>query len=277
MLLGTEICQENKNALRGFRGCGGRYVLRGGLNSQHCEMPPATVDVSPQSCRTARPRRPSQLSDFHRPRFVRNFRTHAKLAGRQSGARVVLFVLIRVVSVDLWPTDTSPFVGDLSLRRVFLLAHTSSGTAARQLGHSRMRNIRIYLAAACDTNFPRCSFVRRRVARTGLTRFKPLTVMPQMAPMRAKRSPMKLQDYVADENPPTFDEVIGRVSEISTLPNIAMKVMEVANDPDSSVLDMKRDRDGPVVYARVLRCVNSSGYASGRRFPACNGQSAFSG
>lgn len=38
------MCQENKNALRGFRACGGRYVLRGGLNSQHCEMPPATVE-----------------------------------------------------------------------------------------------------------------------------------------------------------------------------------------------------------------------------------------
>ncbi len=73
---------------------------------------------------------------------------------------------------------------------------------------------------------------------------------------------MKLQDYVADENPPTFDEVIGRVSEISTLPNIAMKVMEVANDPDSSVLDMKSAIEmDPALSARVLRCVNSSAYS----------------
>ena len=73
---------------------------------------------------------------------------------------------------------------------------------------------------------------------------------------------MKLQDYVADENPPTFDEVIGRVSEISTLPNIAMKVMEVANDPDSSVLDMKSAIEmDPALGARVLRCVNSSAYS----------------
>jgi putative nucleotidyltransferase with HDIG domain len=73
---------------------------------------------------------------------------------------------------------------------------------------------------------------------------------------------MKLQDYIAESNPPTLDEVIGRVSEISTLPNIAMKVMEVANDPDSSVIDMKSAIEmDPALSARVLRCVNSSAYA----------------
>ena len=73
---------------------------------------------------------------------------------------------------------------------------------------------------------------------------------------------MKLQDYVAEnQNPPTLDEVIGRVSEISTLPHIAMKVMEVANDPDSSVIDMKSAIEmDPSLHARVLRCVNSSAY-----------------
>ena len=46
---------------------------------------------------------------------------------------------------------------------------------------------------------------------------------------------MKLADYVAgNQKPPTLDEVLGRVHEISTLPHVAMKVMEVANDPDSS-------------------------------------------
>ena len=73
---------------------------------------------------------------------------------------------------------------------------------------------------------------------------------------------MKLEDYVAEnQTPPTLDEVIGRVSEISTLPHVAMKVMEVANDSDSSVIDMKSAIEmDPSLSARVLRCVNSSAY-----------------
>ena len=52
--------------------------------------------------------------------------------------------------------------------------------------------------------------------------------------------PMKLEDYVAgNRKPPTLDEVLARVNEISSLPHVAMKVMEVANDPDSSVIEMK--------------------------------------
>ena len=51
---------------------------------------------------------------------------------------------------------------------------------------------------------------------------------------------MKLEDCVAENRePPTLDEVLGRVAEISTLPHVAMKVMEVANDPDSSTIEMK--------------------------------------
>ena len=74
---------------------------------------------------------------------------------------------------------------------------------------------------------------------------------------------MKLQEYVAaNQTSPTLDEVIGRVTEISTLPSIAMKVMEVANDPDSSVIDMKSAIEmDPALSARVLRCVNSSAYS----------------
>lgn len=73
---------------------------------------------------------------------------------------------------------------------------------------------------------------------------------------------MKLQDYIlANRPPPTLDELVGRVREISTIPHVAMKVMQVANDPGSSVADMKSviEMDA-ALSARILRCVNSSAY-----------------
>lgn len=87
---------------------------------------------------------------------------------------------------------------------------------------------------------------------------------------------MKLEDYVAG-NParPPLNEVLGRVNEISTLPYVAMKVMEVANDPDSSTIDMKSAIEtDPSLVARILRCVNSSAY--GLRSKVSNVQGAIS-
>ena len=75
---------------------------------------------------------------------------------------------------------------------------------------------------------------------------------------------MKLQDYIAaNKKPPTLDEVLRRVNEISTLPHIVLKVMEVANDPESSVAEMREviETDPVVFSAGILRCVNSSAYA----------------
>lgn len=74
---------------------------------------------------------------------------------------------------------------------------------------------------------------------------------------------MQIQDYlVATRQPPTLEEVVARINEISTLPHIAVRVMDVANDPDSSVLDMKQVIEtDPALSARILRCVNSSAYA----------------
>jgi putative nucleotidyltransferase with HDIG domain len=87
---------------------------------------------------------------------------------------------------------------------------------------------------------------------------------------------MKLEDYVAEnQKPPTLDEVLGRVGEISSLPHVALKVMEVANAPDSSVIDMKSAIEmDPSLSARVLRCVNSSAY--GLREKVSNVQRAIS-
>lgn len=61
---------------------------------------------------------------------------------------------------------------------------------------------------------------------------------------------------------PTLDQVVHRINDISTLPNIALRVMEVANDPSSGAADLKEAMEtDAALCARVLRCVNSSAYA----------------
>ncbi len=60
----------------------------------------------------------------------------------------------------------------------------------------------------------------------------------------------------------TLDRVARRVLEISTLPTIALKIVEIANDPDSGAAEMKAVMESDAALAaRVLRCVNSSAYA----------------
>jgi len=59
-----------------------------------------------------------------------------------------------------------------------------------------------------------------------------------------------------------LDQVAQRVYEISTLPKIALRVMEVANDPESGAADLKEVMESDAALsARVLRSVNSSAYA----------------
>lgn len=61
---------------------------------------------------------------------------------------------------------------------------------------------------------------------------------------------------------PQLDDVLRRADQISTLPQIAVKVMKIANDPNSSAADLKQAMECDVALsARVLRCVNSSAYA----------------
>jgi putative nucleotidyltransferase with HDIG domain len=60
----------------------------------------------------------------------------------------------------------------------------------------------------------------------------------------------------------TLESVLRRVHEISTLPHIALRVMEVANSPDSGASDLKQVMESDAALStRVLRCVNSSAYA----------------
>jgi len=60
---------------------------------------------------------------------------------------------------------------------------------------------------------------------------------------------------------PCLDVVVRRIGEISTLPHIALRLMEGASDPNVGASDIRQVMEGdPVLSARVLRCVNSSAY-----------------
>ncbi len=64
------------------------------------------------------------------------------------------------------------------------------------------------------------------------------------------------------ESKPILEEVVQAIDEVSTLPHIAVRVMEVAQDPRSNAADLKEVVEGDAALsARVLRCVNSSAYA----------------
>lgn len=58
-----------------------------------------------------------------------------------------------------------------------------------------------------------------------------------------------------------LEKMLRRIGEVSTLPQVALRVMEVAGDPNAGAAEMKRvlEADAPL-SARVLRCVNSSAY-----------------
>ncbi len=59
-----------------------------------------------------------------------------------------------------------------------------------------------------------------------------------------------------------IDRVVRRIDQISTLPQVAVRVMGLANDPDSTTQDLKNAVESdPSLSARVLKCVNSSAYA----------------
>ncbi len=60
----------------------------------------------------------------------------------------------------------------------------------------------------------------------------------------------------------SLDEVVRQVDEISSLPHIAVRVLSVANDPNSGAADLRDllETDASL-SARVLRFVNSSAYA----------------
>jgi len=79
----------------------------------------------------------------------------------------------------------------------------------------------------------------------------------------------------APECTPSLEAVVERVRDVSTLPEIALHVIEVAKDPAASAADLKQVVEGdPALAARVLRMVNSA--ACGVRTPVTNLQQAIS-
>ncbi len=61
----------------------------------------------------------------------------------------------------------------------------------------------------------------------------------------------------------SLKRVVEDIEEVSSLPRVALRVMKVANDPDSAASDLKEVMEGDAALSsRVLRCVNSSAYAT---------------
>jgi len=78
--------------------------------------------------------------------------------------------------------------------------------------------------------------------------------------------PMPVTDVepaAGPEKPKSLDAVVSQITEISTLPQIALQVMEIAKDPNAGARDIKRVVEGdPALSGRVLRSVNSAAYGS---------------
>jgi HD-like signal output (HDOD) protein len=71
-----------------------------------------------------------------------------------------------------------------------------------------------------------------------------------------------VQTAPIDTSPgPDLEAVVRRVREISTLPAVALHVMEIAADPESGAADLTAAVEAdPALCARVLRCVNSAAF-----------------
>jgi putative nucleotidyltransferase with HDIG domain len=62
--------------------------------------------------------------------------------------------------------------------------------------------------------------------------------------------------------PKSLDAAVLEVSEISTLPQVALQVMAVVRDPNTGAADLIKVVEGdPALSARVLRLVNSAAYS----------------
>ncbi|QDU62350.1 HDOD domain protein [Planctomycetes bacterium Pan216] len=73
---------------------------------------------------------------------------------------------------------------------------------------------------------------------------------------------MAQQSLDATNRPLSLDQVADRINDVSTLPEVALRVVQVANDARSSASDLKRVLENdPALTARVLRTVNSSYYS----------------
>lgn len=61
--------------------------------------------------------------------------------------------------------------------------------------------------------------------------------------------------------PAALRKLVSRIEEISTLPAVALRVIEVASDPESGAQDLRQAMEAdPALCVRVLRCVNSAAF-----------------
>ncbi len=72
--------------------------------------------------------------------------------------------------------------------------------------------------------------------------------------------------------PASLKRIIGRVSDLPTLPRTVLKITELVNDPKSSAKDLaKVITDDQVLTARLLKLVNSSFYGFPQRIATVTG------
>ena len=84
-----------------------------------------------------------------------------------------------------------------------------------------------------------------------------------------------MDSVAAADDAASLDTLVERITGISTLPQIALRVMEVAQNPDATAADLKvLVESDPTLSARVLRNVNSA--ANGLRLRITNVQQAIS-
>lgn len=89
---------------------------------------------------------------------------------------------------------------------------------------------------------------------------------------------MSTVQYAGDEARPTLEQVGRRIHDISTLPHIAIRLLRIANDPNSGARELKEVMESDAALsARVLRCVNSSAYAIHKRITSLQHAVAYLG
>lgn len=84
------------------------------------------------------------------------------------------------------------------------------------------------------------------------------------APQATTAAPEEVQPPVphTESGKPFLTGVLTQIEEVSTIPQMAMYFLEVANDPDATVDDLKEVlANDPALTTRVLRLVNSSAFS----------------
>ncbi|HVW01312.1 MAG TPA: HDOD domain-containing protein [Planctomycetaceae bacterium] len=58
-----------------------------------------------------------------------------------------------------------------------------------------------------------------------------------------------------------LDDIVRRIADVSTLPQVAVRILDIVNNPETSVTDLRSVVEGdPALTIRLLRTVNSAAY-----------------